>query len=182
VKRALQIAAAVVLVLLLGLLVRSVITTQDARDFRDGVRDGKRPDAPGFELPTLSGDGEVSLDQYRGRPVVVNFWASWCDPCKDEAPLLQQLADEEGADGAAFVGIDSQDLRSDARAFADRYDLRYTLVHDSGGVNDRWGVTGYPETFVLDVDGRAVAHWEGPISSDEDVAELKQAIEEARTG
>jgi cytochrome c biogenesis protein CcmG/thiol:disulfide interchange protein DsbE len=180
VKRALQIAAAVVLVLLLGLLVKSVITTQDARTYVADVADGKRPQAPSFDLPALSGDGRVRLDDYRGRPVVINFWASWCDPCKDEAPLLQDLAAQEGANGVAFLGIDAQDLTDDARAFAKRYDLRYPLAHDSGDVNDRWGVTGFPETFVVDRQGRTIAHWEGPISSDADVAKLRRAMDEAR--
>jgi cytochrome c biogenesis protein CcmG/thiol:disulfide interchange protein DsbE len=178
-KRALQIAAGVVLVGLLALLVRSVIVTQDAREFVADVHDGKKPEAPSFDLPALSGDQRLRLADYRGRPVVVNFWASWCDPCKEEAPLLDDLASEQGPNGAAFVGIDADDLTDDARAFAERYKLTYPLAHDNKDVNDDWGVTGFPETFVLDREGRAVAHWEGPIVSDQDVAELRAAIQQA---
>jgi cytochrome c biogenesis protein CcmG/thiol:disulfide interchange protein DsbE len=180
VKRVLQIAAAVVLVLLVGLLIRSVVTTQESRAFVEDVGNGKRPAAPSFDLPALEGDGRVRLDDYRGRPVVINFWASWCDPCKDEAPLLEELAAAEGPDGAAFLGIDAQDLTDDARAFAERYGLTYPLAHDDGDIHERWGVSQFPETFVVDGAGRTIAHWPGPIVSDEDVAELRAAIEEAR--
>ena len=170
----------VVLVGLLALLVRSVIATQDAREFVADVHDGNKPEAPAFDLPALTGDERVRLADYRGRPVVVNFWASWCDPCKEEAPLLDDLAAEQGPERR---GVPRHRRRrpalDDARAFAERYELTYVLAHDNEDVNDDWGVTGFPETFVLDREGRAIAHWEGPITSDEDVAELRAAIRQA---
>ncbi len=165
-KRVLQGAAAIVLGALVALLAVAVRDSSGARSFAADVRDGGRPVAPTFELPALDGSGPVRLDAFRGRPVVVNFWASWCDPCKDEAPLFEQLARSERERGVAFVGVDSQDLTDDARSFARRYGLSYTLVRDRDDRTKRdWGVQGFPETFVLDRGGRAVAHFNGPIDA-----------------
>ena len=100
--------------------------------------------------------------------VASNFWASWCDPCKDEAPILQDLwITEAQPQGVAFVGIDTQDLRDDARAFAVTYGLTYPLVHDVGGAVGRdWGVGAFPETFIIDPQGRAVAWFPGEVTAD----------------
>jgi len=91
----------------------------------------------------------------RGKVVVLNFWASWCPPCQEEAPLFNQIQDTYRRRGVAVVGIDSQDFANDARAFARRLHVDYTLVRDpSNDVTNRWGVTsGFPVTFVIDRSG-----------------------------
>ena len=105
----------------------------------------------------------MRLADYRGKVVVVNFWASWCDPCEDEAPLLATMAAEQGKDGVVFVGIDANDVVDDARSFAKRFGLDYAQAHDGEGIEkDRFGVTGFPETFVIDREGRAVRVVPGP--------------------
>src|SRR5262249_19576895 len=87
----------------------------------------------------------------RGKAVVVNFWASWCIPCKEEAPYLEQLSRSNRSKGVVVVGVDAKDFRADAQRFARRYDLSYPLVYDGpGNTLSGYGVTGFPETFVVD--------------------------------
>ncbi len=181
--RLFQGVAAVVLLALVVLLAVGVRGSLSGGSFAADISGGKRPVAPDFALPALDGDATLRLASLRGRPVVVNFWASWCEPCQDEAPLLQQIAEEEGADGVEFVGVVYNDNSDDARAFARRYGLDYRLVRDGDDrVVRSWGVTGAPETFVLDAEGRAVAHFYGAIDAEPDVTEaFRRAITEARS-
>lgn len=122
------------------------------------VKDGKHPFAPDFTLDQLDGT-PFTLSSTVGRPVIMNFWASWCDACKDEAPALAQVARSHQGQ-AVVIGVNSQDLPGDARAFADNYGLDFPLPRDGDGdVYRRWGLTGMPETFVLDARGRVVRHF-----------------------
>jgi cytochrome c biogenesis protein CcmG/thiol:disulfide interchange protein DsbE len=172
--QALGIAAMIGLVVVLGVAVERS-RSKDA--FVKNVAAGKLPAAPALDLPALSDAGRVRLADYRGKVVVVNFWASWCDPCEDEAPLLATLSAEQQKDGVVFVGVDSNDVVGDARKFTQRFGLGYAQAHDAdGGVKDRFGVTGFPETFVLDKTGRAVQWFPGPIDADG----LRAAIAKAK--
>jgi cytochrome c biogenesis protein CcmG, thiol:disulfide interchange protein DsbE len=120
--------------------------------------------APAFELPRLDGEGTVSLASLRGRAVVVNFWASWCNPCKDESPYLERLWREKRGQGLVLVGVNEEDVSKDARRFARRYALTYPVVRDkSGGLRDDYGLRGYPETFVVDRRGKIVERVAGPV-------------------
>jgi cytochrome c biogenesis protein CcmG/thiol:disulfide interchange protein DsbE len=116
---ALQAVAVAVLVALVGIFahgLRSNSTTVAAE-----LNDGKAPAAPGFTLPTLDGGGTVDLHSLRGNVVVLNFWASWCQPCRDEAPIFAEELHRHAAQGLRIVGVDSQDFPSDARTFARRF-------------------------------------------------------------
>lgn len=126
---------------------------------------GDRPRAPDFELPRLEDPGDSSLVDYRGQVVVLNFWASWCPPCRAESPLLQRWHERLRASRRATVlGVDALDVTSDARAFVRRYRLTYPMLKDRDGtVPARYGVVGYPETFVIDPRGRIVAARRGPV-------------------
>jgi cytochrome c biogenesis protein CcmG/thiol:disulfide interchange protein DsbE len=120
--------------------------------------------APAFELPLLDGEGTLSLRSLRGRAVVVNFWASWCAPCRDESPYLEELWRGKRARGLVLVGVNEEDVSGDARRFARRYGLTYPLVRDkSGGLRDDYELRGYPETFVIDRRGDLVDHIAGPV-------------------
>ena len=120
--------------------------------------------APGFEAELLSGEGELALDDLRGKPVVINFWASWCVPCRDEAPMLSE-ADQRYGDQVTFVGIDIRDARTSAIEFVERYDLDYAHVRDEDlAIYDDFGLTGQPETFFLDEDGVILEHIPGPLT------------------
>jgi cytochrome c biogenesis protein CcmG/thiol:disulfide interchange protein DsbE len=119
---------------------------------------GKHPAAPAFTLTRLdTAGGKLSLAELKGKPVVVNFWASWCVPCKAEAPALQKTYEQYKAQGLTVLGIDAQDFRGDARKFAKRFGVTYPVVYDgSGSTLGKWGVTGFPETFFVDRSGRLV--------------------------
>lgn len=122
--------------------------------------------APDFTAPRLSGGGEVTLSELRGKPVFVNFWWSGCEPCEDEAPMLSAAAEEYG-DDVEFLGINIRDARSDALAFASDWELDFEHVRDEGlDIYRRWGLTGQPESFFLDEDGVIVEHVAGPLDQE----------------
>jgi cytochrome c biogenesis protein CcmG/thiol:disulfide interchange protein DsbE len=114
--------------------------------------------APDFSLTTLDGK-EVRLSDYKGTPVVLNFWASWCTPCRKEFPLLRRnLAKANGA--WHLVGVNTQDLiESDGRSFARRQKADWPNGYDAeAAVKKGYGVTGLPETFFIDADGIIRSH------------------------
>jgi cytochrome c biogenesis protein CcmG/thiol:disulfide interchange protein DsbE len=154
------IVASVVLVLLAG------IGWSAARVMGGGVL-GQDPfgrQAPAFRLPRVDGDGSVALAGLRGSPVVLNFWASWCQPCRQEAAVLASAQRRWHERGVVFVGIDTTDRTSDAIAFERRYGVRYPSVADRlGQLQVTYGVLGFPETFFLGADGTIVAKYVGPI-------------------
>jgi thiol-disulfide isomerase/thioredoxin len=108
------------------------------------------PDAP---VERLGGGGEVSLADYRGEWVLVNFWASWCKPCEDEAPAIESFS-REYRDEVVVLGMDTEDLTDDALDFAEEYDITYQLLHDGDGERkDAFGIFALPESFLVDPDG-----------------------------
>ena len=109
--------------------------------------------APDFELPLLEG-GTLSSDELRGSPVVLNFWASWCTPCREEAPLFEELAREY--EDVRFVGVNVQDNDPDARAFVKEFDISYPIVRDREQdlFEDLREVNGLPQTFFIDREWR----------------------------
>ena len=130
--------------------------------------------APAFSAPLLTGGGTLALEDLEGKPVVLNFWASWCAPCEDEAPLLKDAHRAYG-DDISFVGVNIKDARSDALAFDEEWDLDYPDVRDEGSEIFRaYGLTGQPETFFIDSEGTIVEHVNGPIP---DAATLSQLLE-----
>jgi cytochrome c biogenesis protein CcmG/thiol:disulfide interchange protein DsbE len=120
--------------------------------------------APELALPKLDGGGTASLADYRGQVVVLNFWASWCDPCRDESPLLQRWHERLGPDGGTVLGVDARDIDRDARDFIDEYGLTYPMLRDGpGDTFEDFGILGLPETFVIDRQGRVAAVRRGPV-------------------
>jgi cytochrome c biogenesis protein CcmG/thiol:disulfide interchange protein DsbE len=134
-------------------------------------------DAPDFAAAPLTGSGDpVSLSDFRGRPVLLNFWASWCEPCLDEAPMLRRAHDAFG-DEVAFVGVDIRDARQDALAFVDRHRLDYVHVRDEQlDIYRDYGLTGQPETFLIDANGEVVHHVQGPFASEGDLFALLEDL------
>lgn len=121
--------------------------------------------APDFSAPLLQGRGGVILSGLRGEPVFINFWASWCVPCKKEAPLIRRAFSRYG-ERIHFVGVDSHDSRSDALHFVNHYRLTNPMVVDVGNaIYQRYALTGQPESFFLDARGRLVEHVPGEIPS-----------------
>jgi len=171
---------AVGLVALLFILLAWTLLTEEGGDLADAASRGERPQAPDFTLERLDRDGELTLSSLRGKAVVVNFWASWCGPCKEEAPFLEQVWQQNRKRELVVVGLDAKDFRGDARRFARRFGLTFPIVFDGPGdtAND-FGVTGFPETFVLDREGRVVEAFAGAVDAKEDRVRLRAAIEEA---
>jgi cytochrome c biogenesis protein CcmG/thiol:disulfide interchange protein DsbE len=140
---------------------------------------GEHPFAPTFTLSRLdAAGGTVSIEDLKGRPVVVNFWASWCIPCKDEAPALQKTYEKYRSQGLVVLGVDAQDFRQDAKRFVKRFGITYPIVHDgSGSTLGKWGVTGFPETFFVDRSGRLVGERiQGGVNTDRNEAAYTEGL------
>jgi len=123
--------------------------------------------APAFALRRLNGPGRISLASLRGRTVVLNFWASWCDPCKREAPSLERVWRRYRGDGVVVLGVDSGDAASDARRFVAAHGITYPIVTDPNELlaANRYGLPGFPVTIVVDRRGRVVGgRLLGPVS------------------
>ena len=136
--------------------------------------------APAFTLHQLDGGGTVSLASLRGKAVVLNFWASWCIPCKSEAKALEQAWGAYRSRGVAFVGVDYHDVSGDARRFVAAHGLTFTILQDGAGtVGSSYGITGVPETYVIDRAGRIVAHLSGPINASGFAATFRSALAKA---
>lgn len=124
--------------------------------------------APSGALPELEGGGSGSLADYRGRWVLVNFWASWCVPCRAEAPALERFQRQHGGRGFTVLGVDSRDLSGDGVDFVDRYGLSYPQLRDGdGGYAHDYGTTGVPESYLVDPKGIVRLHVPGPVSEDD---------------
>ena len=173
-----QLAALGFVAGLLALLVWKITQTSTGEGLIAAVESGERPLAPAFDLPLIwterqnwppgarsaLDDGRVRLDELRGTPIVLNFWASWCIPCKQEAPYLAAAATRYGKD-IAFLGLDIQDFVRDAQRFLERLDVPYPSVRDGRNRSyTDYGLTGVPETFYIDAGGRIVAHSTGALT------------------
>ena len=123
--------------------------------------------APDAELPRLDGGGTGSLADFEGKWVLVNFWASWCTPCRDESPALQRFH-ERHSDEVVVLGIDTQDLTTDATRFVEEFDLSYPMLRDpdtESPLSDEYGATGLPESFLVDPEGRIELICRGPLTA-----------------
>lgn len=116
--------------------------------------------APDFELELMGSDETLTLEELRGKIVVLNFWASWCGPCREEMPALQQSSESSG-DDVVFVGVGAKnDKDADAEAFAEEFGITYPIGRDTKGgdslagqIEKDYGVVGYPATFFISPDG-----------------------------
>ena len=155
-QRVAQVIALVGVAALLGLLIWRV-AFRDNTGAADELAAGKLVDAPAFTLDRLDRDGQVALDDLKGKAVVVNFWASWCIPCRDEAPVLQKTYERYRDRGLVVLGVDVNDFKADARRFMKRYGITYPVAYDGkGSTVGKWGVRGFPETFFVDRTGTLV--------------------------
>ena len=131
---------------------------------------------PDAELPLLDGDGSGSIADYRGDWVLVNVWASWCDPCREESPALQDFYERHRRGGFEIVGVDTQDASPDALEFIAEFELTYPQLHDGpGDYADELQTSGVPENFLVNPGGEVALVHRGPVTEeilDERVAPL----------
>jgi len=150
--------------LLVGLLAYGVASRGQDTSIDDAIAAGKRIDAPTERLPVLGKDGERSLADYKGKVVVLNFWASWCKPCTEELPLLEKTHKAISGRDALVLGANYQDVSDSALGFVRRFKLTYPSLRDKDGeYADRYGSRAFPETFVVDRRGRIAAQRRGPV-------------------
>jgi cytochrome c biogenesis protein CcmG/thiol:disulfide interchange protein DsbE len=150
-KRSLIVVVGVVAVI--GLLAYGLLTKGSS-----AVAVGQT--APDGELQRLvPAGGNARIADYRGHWTLINFWASWCEPCRSEAPTLERFWNEHRGQGLTVLGINLDDNTEDAMAFIRRYGLTYPQLRDGDGRSwrDRYGMTGFPESFLIDPRGRFAA-------------------------
>jgi cytochrome c biogenesis protein CcmG, thiol:disulfide interchange protein DsbE len=179
----------------LGLLVYGLVARAPDRTIDDALLRAETVVAPGFELAVLhqgrapgalgatlkrvSADRRIGLAELRGTPVVLNFWASWCDPCRAEAPVLEAGWRTARGQGVLFLGLDMQDNPDDAREFLREFDITYPNIREGGKQTYRkYGLTGLPETFFISDRGQIVSHVIGVITPDQ----LRRGVAAAAAG
>jgi cytochrome c biogenesis protein CcmG, thiol:disulfide interchange protein DsbE len=163
-----SVAVVVAVLAVIGLLAYGLLSKNG-----DSLAIGDR--APDRELTTLDGNGNGRLADYRGHWVLVNFWASWCQPCRAEAPALERFWRANRGHGAVVLGVDLDDASGDAQAFAREFGLTYPLLRQGDGdsLKQDFGMTGLPENFVVDPSGAIRLIQRGPI----DAAFLRDRVE-----
>jgi cytochrome c biogenesis protein CcmG/thiol:disulfide interchange protein DsbE len=165
-RRLLPILATLAGAGLVGLLVYGVTATSASRTLDEQIAEGHRPPAPDARtaLPIIGGHGKSSLAALKGRVVVLNFWASWCEPCQVEAPLLERYSKTLARHGGNVLGVTYLDAAPDSRGFIARYHLGYLNLRDNDGdFAHSYGTDKLPETFVIDRSGKVVALSRGEI-------------------
>jgi len=116
------------------------------------------PELPEFSLPLLAGKGELDSDQLAGHPTVLNFWASWCAPCREETPLLEKTWRSYKDRGVRFVGVNLRDASANAKDFVRKFGVSYPVVVDNEEVlAQSFGVDGLPQTLFINADGEVVS-------------------------
>lgn len=165
-----SIVVIVLALAVVGLLIYGVAAGGDDSSLDAAVQRGEQPLVPGADvsLPLLDGKGTVSLDELRGQVVVLNFWASWCEPCAEEAPILVKAQrDFEAKGDGTVLGVTYKDFADESRAFERRYGLNYPSARDDKlDLAPLFGTTALPETFVIDARGRVVAVGRGQLKED----------------
>jgi|RhiMetdeSRZDD1v2_1073273.scaffolds.fasta_scaffold744205_2 cytochrome c biogenesis protein CcmG, thiol:disulfide interchange protein DsbE len=159
-----QVVAVALVLSLFGLLVWR-LTEDESSGIRAAAEQGKLPPAPDFTLSRFDSDGVVHLASLRGKVVVLNFWASWCAPCKEEAPVLEQTWRRHRGGDLVVVGAAWKDIRSEGRRFARENGMTYPLVDDGEALSGPYEVVGVPETVVIDRRGRVVGSVTGQLNA-----------------
>jgi cytochrome c biogenesis protein CcmG, thiol:disulfide interchange protein DsbE len=166
-RRLLPIVISIAGLLLIGLLIYGISHQAASRTLDNEVAQGQHPAAPdaAASLPILGAAGRSSLASLHGKVVLLNFWASWCEPCKVEAPLLQRSQTALQGHNGTVLGVTYLDASPDSEAFVSRFRLTYPNVrdNDNGDFARAYGTDKLPESFIIDRQGRVVAVSRGEI-------------------
>lgn len=166
--------AALVLVGFLGLLIWGMLNKEPITGL-SGITMVNRP-APDFTLTTFEGTA-ISLEDLRGKPVVINFWASWCPPCRIEAPLIERTWREYKNRGLIFLGVNIQDRKEDALNYIREFDITYPNGPDpTGEISIDYGVSGLPVTFFVSSKGEIVRRWVGAIEKSVLISSIEEIM------
>jgi len=166
-RRLLPILASLAGACLIGLLIYGVTAKSASRTLDERVARDERPRAPDAAraLPILGGHGKSSLASLKGEVVVLNFWASWCEPCQAEAPLLERAQSTLARHDGTVLGVTYLDASPDSQGFVRDYRLTYPNLRDNtGDFAHSYGTDQLPESFVIDRDGHIVAISRGELN------------------
>ena len=137
---------------------------------------GSTIEAPDFTFTLLNGK-KVSLSDYRGKPLVLNFWATWCPPCREETPVLVKVSDKYDGD-VQFLGVVQNDTKESAKKFAQEYKMNYSSGLDStGDISNAYKIAGIPTSFFINGDGTVQASYIGAIDEATLVAYIEELME-----
>lgn len=151
---------------LLALLTYGVVVEGGGNKYENAIESGKRLPASDRQLRILNDDGTASVTDYKGKVVLLNFWASWCEPCKDEAPAINAAEKKYGKDGLVVLGADVDDLSKAANKFIVENGLTYRVLrYTSEWATQDYGTKQMPETFVIDREGNVAALHRGQIDA-----------------
>ncbi len=173
-----KVSGIAILVVVLGLtaLATFELTGKDTSSPSDPVAVRTGTKASDFSIKLFSGQ-DFRLAEQKGHVTVVNFWASWCPPCREEAPALERMWQNYKSRGIAFVGINEWDAESDAKAFLQNYNITYPTGPDTTGeIAIDYGVTGLPETWFLAPDGHLVRRWIGAMTERQANSFVEEAL------
>lgn len=152
------LAALALLAGLLALLVYGVVIKTGGNKYDNALAEGKRLPAPERRVRVLNDSRTASLADYRGKVVLLNFWASWCEPCKEEAPAIERAYRKYAKDGLVVLGADVDDLSKDANEFIIKNHLTYpSMRYSSANATKDFGTKRMPETFIIDRNGNVAA-------------------------
>jgi cytochrome c biogenesis protein CcmG, thiol:disulfide interchange protein DsbE len=179
-----RVAAMIAVLAFVGLLVYGLSTKGSSARIDNALSEGTAPLAPSFDLPVLErgtlptplghrlrgpfASGSLSPEKLAGTPFVLNFWASWCDPCRQEAPILEAGWRRLGPKDVLFLGLNMQDNTGDARHFLDEFGVSYPTIRDqTSDTSHDFGATGIPETYFVSADGHVVGHVIGVVTPED---------------